>query len=475
VVPAEEAVAPSPCPAYLQQPEALDEQVLALALPAIVALCAEPVLSIIDTGFVGRLPDAALSLGGLGVATTIFDFVFRCYNFLCVVTVPLVAQAVVARGRGDPDAPDPAQITGRVIGLAVFLGLATWASLAWGAPLALQLAGAPPDSALGGIAASYLRIRAVALPASLVNTVAVGTFRGQLDTATPLQVVLLQSLANVVLDGALVFGVEGLGIPAMGVEGAALATVASIWLSCAAFCLLLNRRGLVAWEAALTWPSALAELKPLIEGGLSQLLRTLSLQAVLLQFTQVVVGLDSGGLAAAAHQVALRVWFFALFALDSVAVAAQALLPMALATGGPGSARWVSVRLLLWGFAGGLLTGTVLAVSAASVPAIFTSSQDVQAAAAPLILLLAALQPLAGLVFTWDGMFQGLTDYAYLAVAMAVSAGVTLGALQLDSLSGSLQGVWACFSLFLVCRAVGLAWRFWGPGPLAERGQGDEA
>ena len=45
------------------------------------------------------------------------------------------------------------------------------------------------------------------------------------------------------------------------------------------------------------------ELQPLIIGSLSQLIRTLSLQAVLLELTKTVVGLDSTGLAAAAHQV----------------------------------------------------------------------------------------------------------------------------------------------------------------------------
>ena len=37
-------------------------------------------------------------------------------------------------------------------------------------------------------------------------------------------------------------------------------------------------------------------------GSLSQLIRTLSLQAVLLEFTRAVLALDGNGLAAAAHQ-----------------------------------------------------------------------------------------------------------------------------------------------------------------------------
>ena len=52
--------------AFLSDTKALDAQILSLALPALIALCAEPVLSIIDTGFVGRLPNAPLCLGGLG-------------------------------------------------------------------------------------------------------------------------------------------------------------------------------------------------------------------------------------------------------------------------------------------------------------------------------------------------------------------------------------------------------------------------
>eukprot|EP00438_Fugacium_kawagutii_P013599 Skav223060 [mRNA] locus=scaffold1069:426018:443941:+ [translate_table: standard] len=195
--------------AFLSDDKALDAQILSLALPALIALCAEPVLSIIDTGFVGRLPTAALCLGGLGVS---------------------------------------------------------------------------PDSALGDIAGAYLRIRAIALPASLVNTVAIGAFRGHLDTSTPLYVILLQT-----------------------------------------------------------------ELQPLIIGSLSQLIRTLSLQAVLLQLTKTVVGLDTTGLAAAAHQVGLRVWFFALFALDSIAVAAQGLVPVAMASAGMDRARWMYANFLFEG------------------------------------------------------------------------------------------------------------------------------
>ncbi|CAE7875883.1 ufaA1, partial [Symbiodinium necroappetens] len=427
--------------AFLTDEKQLDAQIWTLALPAFIALCAEPLLSIIDTAFVGRLPDAALSLGGLGAATSVFDFVFRCYNFLCVVLVPLVAEAVIAKKRGEAT-EDPADIVGRVIGLAAALGFLTWALIAFGSQNVLELAGVSAGTSLGTVADGYLRIRATALPASLVNTVAVGAFRGHLDTSTPLLVVLVQTLSDVALDAVFVYGVAPLGIPAMGVDGAAWATALSIWIACICFAVLLSQRGYVAWKSALSWPTALQELQPLIIGSLSQLIRTLSLQAVLLEFTRTVVGLDATGLIAAAHQVGLRVWYFALFALDCIAVSAQGLVPVALATAGVAKARWVSSRLLLWGGVGGTLSGLLIASLASSIPALFTNDEVVAATATPLILTVAALQPIAGVVFTWDGLFQGLSDYAYLALAMAVAALATLGLLQLDFFSGSLQGVW---------------------------------
>ena len=59
----------------------------------------------------------------------------------------------------------------RVMGLAAFLGVVTWLALTLFTPSTLELAGASPESPLGLVAASYLRIRAFSLPASLMNTV----------------------------------------------------------------------------------------------------------------------------------------------------------------------------------------------------------------------------------------------------------------------------------------------------------------
>lgn len=73
-----------------------------------------------------------------------------------------------------------------------------------------------------------------------------------------------------ILDAVFVFGIDALNIPALGVEGAAWSTVASIWISCLSFCVLLSQRGFVDWSAAFAWPSA---LKAMGSQGTSMLYR----------------------------------------------------------------------------------------------------------------------------------------------------------------------------------------------------------
>lgn len=72
-----------------------DAPILALAAPTVVALAADPLLSLADTAFAAPLGPAALA--ALGVNTAIFTLALFLFNFLSSATTPLVAGAL-ARG-----------------------------------------------------------------------------------------------------------------------------------------------------------------------------------------------------------------------------------------------------------------------------------------------------------------------------------------------------------------------------------------
>lgn len=99
-----------------------DREILALALPALGALAADPLVSLIDTAFVGRL--GAGPLAALGLTTSIFSLAFFLFIFLAYGTTPLVGRAL---GRGDLDGAG--RTVTQALTLALLVGVVTTALL----------------------------------------------------------------------------------------------------------------------------------------------------------------------------------------------------------------------------------------------------------------------------------------------------------------------------------------------------------
>jgi len=130
----------------------------------------------------------------------------------------------------------------------------------------------------------------------------------------------------------------------------------------------------------------------------------------------------------------------------------------------------VAARLLLWGGASGAVLGTALLAVRPWLPRLFTGDPAVLAAIAAVYPFLAGLEPLAGLVFVWDGIFMGAEDFRYLAGAMAASAAASAAVLLLVVPMGwGLPGVWWGIAALMLVRAATLAWRHLR-GPLSVRG-----
>ena len=79
--------APSP------SPKVKTAQVFAIAGPAMVANLTTPLIGIVSTTAIGRLGDAAL-LGGVAMASVIFDCLFWLFAFLRMSTVAFTAQSL---------------------------------------------------------------------------------------------------------------------------------------------------------------------------------------------------------------------------------------------------------------------------------------------------------------------------------------------------------------------------------------------
>lgn len=70
-----------------------DPAIFALALPAVLALAADPLLSMVDTVFVGQATGTD-ALAALGVNSALFTLAFVVFNFLATATTPMVASSL---------------------------------------------------------------------------------------------------------------------------------------------------------------------------------------------------------------------------------------------------------------------------------------------------------------------------------------------------------------------------------------------
>ena len=417
-----------------------DRDILRLAVPALAGLAADPLVSLIDTAFVGQL--GRVPLGALGVNTSILSMTFVVFNFLAYGTTPRVGRAV-----GNGDRAEAGRAVVRALTLAVLAGTGALVALQLLAGPILRLMGASAE--LMGPALNYLRIRALAGPALLLITASHGAFRGYQDTRTPMYVTIGFNVVNASLDPLFIFGFE------WGLAGAAAATAIAQWLGALAFLGLLLGTRREALGVPLAWPS-LRSLVPFLKVGRDLLLRTGSLVGTMTLATAVAARV--GTAAVAAHQVAHQLWLFLALVVDALAVAAQALVSKHLGAEDPDAARAVSDRLFQWGLAVGVVLGIGFFLLRPVLPHFFTDDPATVAALLDVYLFVALLQPLNGLVFVGDGIYMGAEEFPYLAKAMigtALAAAAVLGLVV--PMGWGLTGVWWGIATLMVGRLLTLA------------------
>ena len=423
-----------------------DREIAALAVPALAALAADPVVSLVDTAFVGRL--GASPLGALGVTSAVFNVAFFLFAFLAYGTTPFVARAI---GRGDTD--EAGKITVTSLALAVTLGvLTTVAMLLFARPL-LQVMGAGSDILSSGL--TYLRIRAFAVPAVLLVVASHGIYRGHQDTRTPLFVSVGLNAINLILDPILIFGLD------WGIAGAAWATVAAQWAGAAWFLWLIIGKSSDRFGARAARPD-LARIVGFLTVGRDLTIRAASLLVTLTVATAVATRIGTEEVAG--HQVAIQLWIFLALSVDALAVAGHAMVGKYLGRGAAEEARELSNRLLVLGLVVGVGLALVMALLRPWLPGWFSDDPAVVAQAASVYVFIVVMQPLNALVFVWDGIIIGAADFGYLAVAM-VAAGAAGSAVMLAVIpfEWGLAGVWWGIVVLMLTRAATLARWQWSP------------
>ncbi|MGI5166091.1 MATE family efflux transporter [Spirillospora sp. CA-253888] len=420
-----------------------DREILRLAVPAFGALVAEPLFLLSDSAIVGHLGTA--QLGGLGVAGQILSTLVYLCVFLAYGTTAGVARRV---GAGDLRAAVRQGIDGMWLAIAIgaVLIVAGWPLVPW----LVELFGA--SSGVAPYAETYLRVSLLGIPGMLVVLAGTGVLRGLQDTRTPLVVSIGGFGLNLVLNVVFVlwFG--------WGIAGSAWGTVVAQTGSAAVYATVVLR---AARRHGASVRPDLAGLRTSATAGVSLLIRTAALRVVLIVGTSIAARM--GDQEIAAYQVGFQVWTLLAFALDAIAIAGQAITGRYLGASDPAGAREATRRMVQWGVGCGVVFGLGIVAVRPWLPGLFTQDDQVRHLLLASLVVVALLQPVAGVVFVLDGILIGAGDGRYLAwTTLLATVAFLPAALLAYAAGGGLVALWLAIGLWMGARLLTLGLRVRG-------------
>lgn len=203
----------------------LDKEFAQVAAPAFVSLAADPLASLVDAMYVGRL--GAVEQAGMGIAISAQFSIAKLYNDPLLKT----STSLVANKEGD----ELSSSVATSIMSAIIIGVLQCILFLTASGPIMHIMGVGIGSEMRAPALKYLKWRALGVPAATVLLVTNGIFRGRGDTKTPLYCTTLGNLVNIILDPILIFHCK------MGCAGAGAATAISQWVAATPLLYLLYK------------------------------------------------------------------------------------------------------------------------------------------------------------------------------------------------------------------------------------------
>jgi putative MATE family efflux protein len=283
--------------------------------------------------------------------------------------------------------------------------------------------------------------------------------RGAGDMKTPMLIALLTNVVNIIFNYILIFG--HFGFPAMGVKGAAIATVIGFTVGAAAYIYLLLAKKLVLNLPERRRRFVRSVVRKIMKIGTPAAAEQAVLQMGFLVYTAIIVYYGSAALAG--HQIGARIQSLAFMPGMGFAMAATALVGQNLGARKPDEAEqsgWESTKLAMFVMCA---IGAVMFIFAEQMSALFVNDPETIKLAALWMRLQAIAMPAIGMHFTLSGALRGAGDTRWplnvsivgmfiVRLPIALLLGFTLGI--------GILGAWIAFVIEYNVRAIIIAWRF---------------
>ena len=418
--------------------------VLTVAVPIMLSNVSEPLIGVVNTAVIGRLPEPYY-IGAVSLASVIFAFIFWGFGFLRLSTGGLSAQAA-----GRQDAQEVVSVLIRALMMALAAGIALLLLSPFIRDMAFDFMGGSAEVRVHG--ETYFNWRIWSAPFALANYCFLGWFIGQARAGLAFTVQLFLNLTNM---GFSVLFVLGLGMTSDGVGLAALLAEISAAMFGGTIAFFVLKR----MSAHFDWAHVLDRRKlteTLAMNG-DVMIRTVCLLFAFSWFASR--GAKAGDVTLAANVVLLHFFDVSAYLIDGFANASEALVGQAV--GAKNRSRFrIAVKLTtIWAMLTGIACSAILWFLGPWLIDLMTVNAEVQAVARVYLPWL-AMTPVLGVVcFQFDGIFTGAMATKDVRNMMVLSLGIFMLAWWLLEAPFGNHGLWAALNIFFVARGITFASR----------------
>jgi len=344
----------------------LKRAVLLLAVPMMLELVLESTFAVVDIFFVARLGASAVATVGLTET-----YLFLLYSV--AMGLATAVTAIVARRVGEQRGSEAALSAVQAVLLALLVSVPVAAAGIFWAQDLLRLMGGDNWVVTQGYRYTQWMLggNAVILLLFVINAV----FRGAGDAAAAMRVLWVANALNIVLDPLLIFGLGP--VPALGVEGAAIATnlgraagvAMQLWI------LARGSEHLRVGRAALRAHGAtMLQIARTSLGGIGQMIIAMTAWIFLMR---ILASVSTEAVAGAT--IAMRIMMFTLMPAWGMSNAAATLVGQNLGAGQPDRAEAAVWRIGWMNMAFTLAVSVVFFVAHDGIIRLFTSDAAVVA------------------------------------------------------------------------------------------------
>lgn len=300
---------------------------LSVAWPSVLESFFVNLAGVVDTIMVGSLGSYAIAAVGL---TTQPKFL----GLAVFISLNVAVSAIVARRKGAGDRESANRVVRMLLLFTLILtALISVVFVIFAGPI-VSLVGSQPDT--HEYAVEYLRIIMGGSVFSTVSLVLNAAQRGAGNTRIAMVTNVISNLVNVIFNYLLIGG--NFGFPALGVRGAAIATVIGTVCACTlSIVSVLHKDGFIYLRAVKGWIADKLSIKSILNVGSSAYVEQICLRIGFLLFSMTVARLGTTQLAA--HQIGMNMMSMSFSFGDGFSVAAVTLIGQSLGRKRPDMAK----------------------------------------------------------------------------------------------------------------------------------------